>query len=99
MRWTRMMAHDGRLNARTAKSCGPDAPMLASSRPRCERIVPVKVARQPGHLGEHEVSRKTTAQGKPALLRFTCGPTPVLSILHGAHGCDRHPAFPAPSAL
>jgi hypothetical protein len=31
MRWTRALAIDERLNARTAKSCGPDAPTLASS--------------------------------------------------------------------
>ena len=38
-----------------------------------------------------------SALGRLLLLRFgfTCGPTSVLS-LHGTHGCDRHPAFPAP---
>jgi len=46
----------------------------------------VKVARKPGHLGEREVSRKTTAQGKPALLRFTCGPTPVFFVCTGPMG-------------
>src|SRR5258708_15855973 len=39
---------------RTAKSCGPDAPTLASS----WRSYPLTtVARKPGHRGEHEVSR------------------------------------------
>ena len=64
-----------------------------------EMFSEVTVAKEPGRRGEHEVSRKTIAQGKPALLRFTCGPTPVLFYLHGAHGCDRHPVFPAPSAF
>jgi hypothetical protein len=41
------------------------------------------VARKPGHREEHEVSRKTTAQGKPVLLRLTCGPTPVLFVARG----------------
>src|ERR1700742_5213695 len=31
MRWTRVLATDERLNLRTAKSCGPDAPTLALS--------------------------------------------------------------------
>ena len=56
------------------------------------------VATKPGHRGEHEGNRKTIAQGKPGCFRFTCGPTPVLS-LHGTHGCNRHPAFPAPSSV
>jgi hypothetical protein len=42
---------------RTAKSCGPDAPTLASSF-REASFPEVKVARKPGRLGEHEVSRK-----------------------------------------
>ena len=50
---------DGRAGAsRTAKSCGPGAPTLASSWRRCSRIVPMTVAKEPGHRGEHEVSRK-----------------------------------------
>jgi len=39
---------------RTAKSCGPDTPMLVSSR----RNDPLTtVAKEPGHRGEHEVTR------------------------------------------
>jgi hypothetical protein len=42
---------------RTAKSCGPGAPMLALS--FCGvTSVEVTVAKKPGHRGEHEVSRK-----------------------------------------
>jgi hypothetical protein len=93
MRWTRITARDERLNLRTAKSCGPGAPMPASS----SRVVSgVKVARKPGHLGEREVSRKPLRResrrcsGSPVVL-------PPCFLLHGVHGCDRHPAFPAPS--
>jgi hypothetical protein len=50
--------------ARTAKSCGPDAPTLASS---FRGVIPAQatVARKPGHRGEHEVTVKTIAQGRP----------------------------------
>jgi hypothetical protein len=85
-------ASDERLMSRTAKSCGPDAPMLASSF-REASFSGVKVARKPGHLGEREVSRKTTAQGKPVLLRFTCGPTPVLFVARGPR-VQSAPGFP-----
>src|SRR6266705_503911 len=42
--------------SRTAKSCGPDAPMLASSS-REPSLSRATVATKPGHRGEHEVSR------------------------------------------
>ena len=51
---------------RTAKSCGSDAPGLASS---LREEAQATVATKPGHRGEHEVSRKTIAQGRPGLLR------------------------------
>src|ERR1700761_5487895 len=54
----------GRLGAfdewhmrRTAKSRGPDAPTLASTRRRCFGIAPGMVARKPGHQGEREGNR------------------------------------------
>ena len=49
---------------RTAKSCGSDAPMLASSlREEAQATVTTKHGRR----GEREVSRKTIAQGKLAV--------------------------------
>jgi hypothetical protein len=48
-------ATDESANLRTVKSCGPDAPTLASS--FAERSAQAKVARKPGHLGEHEGNR------------------------------------------
>ena len=42
------------VDPRTAKSCGPDAPTLASSR---RSSPPATVARKPGHRGEREASR------------------------------------------
>ena len=81
---------------RTAKLCGPDAPMLASSlrvnNPQAT------VAKEPGHRGERRISRRTIAQGRPecfgepvvtTLVRFFC-------CVRGC-GCIEHPAFPAPS--
>jgi hypothetical protein len=51
---------------RTAKSCGPAAPTLASSfvegksaRPGADKpdIREATVAKEPGHRGEHDISR------------------------------------------
>ena len=66
MRWTRQRqarnviaerhrARGRMMLTRTAKSCGPDAPTLASSLAgiACEATV----AREPGHRGEHEGNR------------------------------------------
>src|SRR6202022_1065456 len=58
---------------RTAKSCGPGAPTLALrswSDPR------TTVAKEPGHRGEHEISRKTVAQGMS-----DCFGVPVVTLL------------------
>jgi len=57
---------DERCWLRTAKSCGPDAPTLASSFAEGKSALPgadkpdireMTVAREPGHRGEHEISR------------------------------------------
>ena len=61
MRWTRVALLTRALALRTAKSCGPDAPTLASS--FAERSAQAKVARKPGHLGEREAAVKTIACG------------------------------------
>src|SRR5258705_2844822 len=47
---------------RTAKSCGSDAPGLASS---LREDAQATVSTKPGHRGEREVSRKTIARGMP----------------------------------
>src|SRR3981189_969128 len=58
------------------------------------------VTKKPDHRGEHEVSRKTIAQG-----RAECSGEPVVTTLvcfllctRGC-GCTGHPAFPAPSVI
>jgi hypothetical protein len=45
---------DEQRETRTAKSCGPDAPTLASS---LRLAAQVTVAKEPGHRGEHEGNR------------------------------------------
>src|SRR3569832_2924438 len=57
-RWARdavdaWAAQDGRGSRRTAKSCGPDAPTLASTRDDASHHAGM-VARKPGHQGERE---------------------------------------------
>src|SRR5260370_14519510 len=83
---------------RTAKSCRSDAPMLASS---LREGAQATVSNKPGHRGEREVSRKTIAQGRPGLLRCTCGDYARVLCLFRTRGCGciGHPAFPAPSVL
>src|SRR5438477_716800 len=78
---------------RTAKLCGPDAPMLASSlrvnNPQAT------VAKEPGHRGERRISRRTVAQGRP-----DCFGEPVVTtlvcffILHARLWVHRAPSFP-----
>src|SRR5712672_4198008 len=83
---------------RTAKSCGSDAPMLASS---LREEAQATVSNKPGHRGEREVSRKTIARGMPGLLRCTCGDYARVLCLFRTRGCGciGRPAFPAPSIV
>ena len=54
---------DERAGSRTAKSCGSDAPTLASSWRK--KFPQATVANKPGHRGEHEGNHKTIARGMP----------------------------------
>ena len=65
---------------RTAKSCGSDAPMPASS---LREEAQATVSNKPGHRGEREVSRKTIARGMPGETGVTVVTTLVcLFFLH-----------------
>ena len=81
---------------RTAKSCGSDAPMLASS---LREEAQATVSNKPGHRGEHEVSRKTIARGMPGDFRCDRGDYArvLFSFRTRGCGCIGRPAFPAPS--
>src|SRR5258705_7202414 len=94
MRWTRAVRVTNVLT-RTAKSCGSDAPMLASS---LREEAQATVSNKPGHRGEREVSRKTIARGMPGLLRCTCGDYTRVLTTHCTRGCGciGHPAFLRP---
>jgi hypothetical protein len=79
---------------RTAKSCGPDAPTLASSRRRCFRISLATVARKPGHRGERDISRKTIARGMPGVFGVTVVTNARVFYHHARLRAHRAPGIP-----
>ena len=85
---------------RTAKSCGPDAAVLASS--SCgSKLLQGDGGKRAVHRGEHEVSRKAIAQGRPDALRWTCMLVCAFFVRNCTRdrGCSAHPVFPAPSVF
>jgi hypothetical protein len=82
---------------RTAKSCGPGAATVASIRPACAGSATVTT--NAAHRGEHEVSRKAIARGKPGCLGCTCLIRVRFFLPLHTRRCGRsqRPAFPAPS--
>src|SRR6266404_611445 len=77
---------------RTAKSCGSDAPMLASS---LREEAQAMVSNKPGHRGEREVSRKTIARGMPGDFRCDRGDyARALFILRARLRVHRAPGIP-----
>jgi hypothetical protein len=78
---------------RTAKSCGPDAPTLASS---SRKTLPqATVAKKPGHRGERGISRKTIARGMPDVSGVTVVTMLVcFFILHARLRAHRAPGIP-----
>src|ERR1700687_958918 len=69
---------------RTAKSCGSDAPMLASS---LQEETQATVSNKPGHRGEREVRRKTIARGMPGDFRCDRGDYARMLVLFCMRGC------------
>src|SRR5882757_3846648 len=51
--------------------------------------------------GDHVISRKAIAQGRPGVLRWTCMLVcaPFCAHCTRDRGCSAHPVFPAPSVL
>jgi hypothetical protein len=83
--------------ARTVKSCGPGLPLLRpSSRCLLTSIVD-DGGKNAGPRGEYVQAVKPIAQGRPDDPVRTCG-SAACFLLHADHGCDRRPAFPAPSS-
>ena len=83
---------------RTAKSCGPDAAVLALS-PREAKLLGGDGGKKAVHRGELEVSRKAIAQGRPECFRRTCMLVCASSVRNCTRdrGCGAHPVFPASS--
>ena len=82
-RWTRRLRRRAQPT-RTAKACGPDVAVLASSLAVAHRsnwierdICKAMVTRKPDHQGERAISRKAIAQGMSDCLRC-----PVCSCAH-----------------
>jgi hypothetical protein len=100
MRWTRAFVNRRVTELRTAKSCGPDISTPISTRRQRLRVAPGMVATKPDHQGEHEAAVKTVAQetpddpALPVVTTLVC----LLFCTRGC-GCDRRPAFPAPSVF
>src|SRR3984893_18827673 len=92
-------ATDERTDGRTAKTCGPDAPTLASS----WRINPHNDGgKKADHRGERGISRKPLPAGLSGDFRWlavntrvhTCYPMRTRGC-----GCIGRPAFPTPSVF
>ncbi len=85
---------------RTAKSCGPDVAVLALS-PREAKLLGGDGGKRAVRRGEHEVSCKATAQGRPGCSACTCMLVCAFLVRNCTRdrGCSVHPVFPAPSIL
>jgi hypothetical protein len=72
-RWDAMdakFAKDDRKRSRTAKSCGPDAPMAGVKFSGSSRFLGTTVTNKlRSRRGEHEISCSTIAQGRPECFR------------------------------
>ncbi len=64
----RCLKHRAKRWPRTAKSCGPGAATLASS--RVVSPTPATVAKEAAHRGEHEAVVKTIRAGKAGMSRL-----------------------------
>ncbi len=98
MRWTRACRWRTALLAdgEVVWSWRPDAGAKSSGSIRF-----MTGARKPGPRGEREISRKTTAQGRPGCSRLYLYARVRFLFSARAHetaGASRHPAFPAPSS-
>jgi hypothetical protein len=83
---------------RTAKSCGSGAAVLALS-PREAKLLGGDGGKRAVLRGEHEVSRKAIAQGRPECFQLPCMLVCIFSSANRTRdrGCSKHPVFPAPS--
>ena len=98
MRWTPWLRKTsaGGADGEIVWSRSPDAGIKS-----CGTFRRATVARKPGAPRRARISRKTIAQGVPAvpaaLTLLACAK--CISFARKARGCGQHPAFPAPSRL
>ena len=83
---------------RTVKSCGSGAAVLAL---RWRDVSADNGGKRAVLRGEHEVSRKAIAQGRPGCSACTCMLVCAFLVRNCTRdrGCSVHPVFPAPSIL
>jgi hypothetical protein len=98
----RSTARGREMLLRTAKSCGPDAPTLASSSRssvgptglRQNLTLRMTVAKEPGHRGARHKPLKPLRAGMPGDPGGPVASTPVLSTLHRGLRVQRAPGIP-----
>src|SRR5258705_11072953 len=102
MRWTHIA---GRSSCTTSGGCA-DGEVVWSWRSDAGAKLAKTLTRLVGDGGNQawsprrsRISRNTIAQGMPAVAVYPWLLTPVLSFCTGGHGCNAHPAFPAPSLI
>jgi len=81
---------------RTAKSCGPDTPMLVSCAMRASVLLHM-VANKPGAPGRPRISRSNRCAGKAGRVRPDLWYLPPAFFSQAGHGRGQRSAFPAPS--
>jgi hypothetical protein len=83
---------------RTVKSCGSGAAVLALS-PGDATLLADDGGKRAVLRGEHEVSRKAIAQGRPECFPLPCMLVCIFVCANRTRdrGCSKHPVFPAPS--
>jgi hypothetical protein len=91
-------AFDERRAMRTAKACGPDAPMLASSPLRSKRFSGATVATKPvtGESAIYAV-KPLRGEGRSVSAEPVCSCAFFCAACTRDRGCSAHPVFPAPS--
>jgi len=97
MQWTRRRQKTNDVGSRTAKSCGPGAPTLASSFAKDNsRGDGDNKARSPGRARRKPLKPlRREGWTAPANLWWLC--SCAFFIRTRGCGCVEHPAFPAPS--
>src|SRR5665213_199859 len=93
----RRCAFDEQRRSRTAKSCGPDAPMLASSRAEVSARRRWQQSRSPGRA-RYKPLKPLRREGRTASAEPVCS-CALFAMCIGTRdrGCSAHPVFPAPS--